>query len=151
MRVLFASPEPHANARRGAARTTGALVGAGLRNLFDEQRVDAAIGIVTRNARQSAVNHEPHTVNRERSFRDVGGNDNLALAITRDGGVLILRRQFTVKWKENKTLRFRGVTDGVNRLRDLKATGHEHEHIAFAAGTDVIAERLGGLLPNGGR
>ena len=46
MRVFVARPKPHANARRGAAGAARALVGVGLRDFFDEQRVDAAIGVV---------------------------------------------------------------------------------------------------------
>src|SRR5213593_4456979 len=63
--VLRPRPESNASARRGATRATGALIAAGLRNLLDEQRVDAAIRVVTRKAREAAVNHQPHAVNRD--------------------------------------------------------------------------------------
>ena len=103
MSMFLPRPKPHANARRGAARPARALVGGRLADLLDEQRVDAAIRIVTRNARQPAVNHQPDAVNGQRGLGDVGGNDHLALAVTRHRGVLVLGRKFAVQRKQNKT------------------------------------------------
>src|SRR5215475_8661246 len=73
MAVFFSGPEAHANAGSGAASTAGALVGGGLADFFNQQGVDAAIGIVARNASQAAVDDAADTVNSERGFGDVGG------------------------------------------------------------------------------
>ena len=146
--VFLPRPEPHANARRGAARAARALVGVRLRDLFNQQRVDAAVGVVAGNARQAAINHQPHAVNRERRFGDVGGDDDLALVVTRHRGVLLARRQFAVQRQQNVTLRLRRVADGFDRLGNFKSARHEHQHVALAAGTDVIAERFGRLFPD---
>ena len=89
-------------ARRGAAGAAGALVGGGAADLFDEQRVDAAIRIVARNARQAAVDHQAHAVDGERGFRDVGGDDDLAPVVPRHRRVLIARRQFAVQRKHDE-------------------------------------------------
>jgi hypothetical protein len=53
----------------------GALIGGGLADTFDKRRVDSTVGVVTRNPRQPAVNHEPHAVN-QIGFRDVRGDDD---------------------------------------------------------------------------
>ena len=90
--LLMRGPEAQAMARRGAAGATGALVGRGAADFFDEQCVDAAVGIVARNTRQAAVDHQAHAVDGERGLRDVGGDDDLAPVVLRHRGVLITRR-----------------------------------------------------------
>ena len=92
--------------------------------------------IVARNARQAAVNHEPHAVNRDAGFGDVRGDDDLGLVVTRDGGVLIARRKFAVQRQHEVAARRRRVPNGFNGLRNLEAAGHEHQHIALAARVD---------------
>ena len=105
-------------------------------------------GIVTRNARQPAVNHQPHAVNGERRLGDVGGHDDFALVVARHGGVLVARRQFAVQRQQNETFRLRRVADGLDGLRNFKAARHEHQHVTVPAGTDVVAESLRRLFPN---
>ena len=148
MRVFVARPEPHAHARRGAASASGTLVGTRLRNIFDHQRVDPAIGVEARDAREAAINHQPHAVDGQRRFRHIRRHDDLALRITRHGGVLVVRRQFAVQWQQNKTLGFVRVADGLDGLRNFKPAGHEHEHIALPARAHVLAERIRRLFPN---
>ena len=63
MRVFLARPKSHAHARRGAARAARALIGGRLGNFVNEQRVDAAVRIVTRDAREAGIDHQPHAVN----------------------------------------------------------------------------------------
>ena len=77
---------------RGAAGATGALIGGGAADFFDQQRVDASVGIVARNARQAAVDHQAHAVDGERGFRNVGRDDDLAPVVLRHCRVLITRR-----------------------------------------------------------
>src|ERR1044072_3605102 len=100
--VLVRRPKTQAVAGCGASRAPGALIGGGSADFFDQQGVDAAIRIVTGNSRQAAVDHETHAVNGERSFGDIGGDHDLAPVIARDGGVLILRRELAVQWKNGK-------------------------------------------------
>ena len=92
------------------------MIGGGLANAFDEQSVDAAIGVEVRNTREPGINHEPHAVNRKRSFSDIGRNDYFALTITCDGGVLIFRRKLTMQRQQNKPTRLVGATDRFDGL-----------------------------------
>jgi hypothetical protein len=41
------------------------------------------------------------------------------------------------------------MADGFERLGNFKSARHENQHIALAAGIDVITERFGGLFPDG--
>ncbi len=117
-------------------------------DFFDEERVDAAIRIVTRNARQSAVNHQPDPIDGEGRFGDIGGNDDLALLVARDGGILVARGKFAVQRKQDEAAGFARVPDGLDGLRNLESAGHENQHVTLAAGIDVSAEGIGGLFPN---
>ena len=74
-------PEPQAMSRRGAAGAAGALIGRGAADLFDEQSIDAAPGIESRDPRQPAVDHHPHAIDREGRFRHVGGDDRFAFFV----------------------------------------------------------------------
>ena len=65
-------PEP-----RGPA---GALIGAVERDALGRQRIDAAIRIVARDLLQSGIDHRRYAVDRQRCFRDVGGDDDSRVA-----------------------------------------------------------------------
>jgi hypothetical protein len=95
--VFGTRPEAQTFARRSAPGPTGALIAAGLGNFFDEQRVDAAIRIVTGDARQAGINHEAHAVNRDARLGDVRGHDDFGLLVARDRGVLVARGKFAVQ------------------------------------------------------
>ena len=96
--VVFAlRPQSHANARRSAAGAPGTLVRRRAADLLHEQRIDAAIRIVARDAGQSAVDHDAHAVNRQRRFRDVGRDDELAAVVLGHGGVLVVGRQLAMQ------------------------------------------------------
>ena len=75
--------------RPGAA---GALIGGGAADFFHEQGVDAAVGIEARDAGQAAVDDDAHAIDGEGGFGDIRGDDDLALAIAGEGGILIGRR-----------------------------------------------------------
>ncbi len=104
-----------------------------------EQRVDAAIGVVTRNAREAAVNHQPHAINRQRSFGDVRGHDDFALFVTRHGGVLS-RSAASSPCSGSRINPFASDVWRMAsmRLRNFKSARHENQHVAFAAGMDVM-------------
>src|ERR1035437_5161439 len=102
MRMLLPRPEAAAKARRRAASPAGALVRGGPAYLFNQERVDAAIGIVARDAGQAAVNHTPDAVDGQRSLGDVGGDDDLALVVARHCGVLLARREVSVQGEPQK-------------------------------------------------
>ena len=104
--VFRARPEAQARSRRGATGAARALVGVRLRNFFNQQRVDAAVGVVAGDARQAGINHQPHAVNRDARLRDVRGHDHFPLLITRHGGVLVLRLQFAMQRQHDVALGF---------------------------------------------
>jgi hypothetical protein len=65
--------------------------------LLHGEGVDAATGVVVRDAGRAAVDHGFHAFDGERGFGDVGADDDLWLLAGRDGGVLILRREFAMQ------------------------------------------------------
>ena len=146
--MFLARPQSHAHARRGPSRATGALVGRRLRDFINQQRVDAAIRVVARDACEAGINHQPHAVNRQRRFRDVRGDDNFAFVVTRNGSILIARRQFAVQRQKNKSFRLACVANGFNGLRDFKTARHKDKHVAFAIAMHILAECIRRLLPD---
>ena len=77
------------DSRGGAAF---ALFGGGAADFFNEQGADAAFGIVTRNARETGIDDVADAVDGNGSFGDVGGDDDFAKFVWREGPVLIFRR-----------------------------------------------------------
>src|SRR5262249_42705580 len=114
----------------GSACAPASLFCARLTDFFDEQRVDPTMRIETWNSGETTVDHETHAINRDRGFGDIRCHHNLALIVSCDGCVLIARRQFSMEREKQVALRFRLVTNGVNRTVDLIATRHEDQHIA---------------------
>ena len=138
--MFGARPEPDAGSRRGAPRAAGALVRVCLRNFFDEQRVEPAIGIIAGEAGQAGINDQPHAINCDARLRNVRGHHHFALRIARHGGILILRLQFAMQRQNDKAFRLAGMADGLNGLCNFKTTGHENQHIPFAAAIDVTGK-----------
>ena len=147
MRALVAGPQPPAEARRGAAGASRALIGGGAADLLDQQDVDAAVGIVTRDAGQAAVDHTPDAVDGERGFGDIGGDHDLALFVAGHGGVLVARRQFAVQGEQQEAARLVAAPQRLDGLGNLKAARHEDQHVSLTAGADKVAERRR-LLPH---
>ena len=71
VRMFPLSPQPHTHTRRGTPRAARALVRARHRNFLDHQRIDPAVRIEPRHARQPAVDHRRHSVNRQRGLRHI--------------------------------------------------------------------------------
>ena len=116
MAVFFAGPEAHADTGSGAAGASSALVGRGLADLFNQESVDATIGVVARNTSEAAVDDAADAVNGEGSFGDVRGDDDFPLVVASDGGVLVGGREFAVKREKDEAARFVGVANGFEGL-----------------------------------
>ena len=145
--MLAFSPQAHATARRGAASPAGALVGAGAADALDEQRVDAAIGIEARDPGEAAVDDHPDAVDGQRSFRDVGGDDDLAPVVAGHGGVLVGGGEFAMQGQHDEVASRARVGDGVDRAADFVASGHEDEHVTFTRMGEPL-ELPGGGVPD---
>ena len=130
--VFRLRPQPHALARRRSSCASGSLIGARLADFFNQQRVDAAIRIVTRNAGETAVDHDADAVDRDGGLRNVRGDDDLRLIVACDRRILIPRRQLAVQRQKKVTLRFPCLTNGFDGPIDLVSARHEDQHIAFA-------------------
>jgi hypothetical protein len=104
--VLALGPKPDAVTGRGAARAAEPLLRRGAADLFDEQRVDAAMRIEPRHAREAAVDHHAHAVDGQRRLGHVGRDDDLALLRpARHGGVLLGGRKFAMQRVNAKSRR----------------------------------------------
>ena len=101
-------PEPVAGARRGASGAAFALLGGGPADGLEEERADAALGVVARDPRQPAIHHVANAVDGDRGLRDIRGDDHLAQGIRREGEVLLLGRQVAVQGDEGEPLVRRG-------------------------------------------
>ena len=60
--VFVLGPEADGMAGGGAPGAPGALVGGGTRDVFDQQRVNAAPGIEAGHAREAGIDHQPDAV-----------------------------------------------------------------------------------------
>ena len=146
--MLALGPQPHAAARRGAARAARALLGAGAGDALDEQRIDAAVRIEARDLRLPSVDDHAHAVDGQRSLGDVRGDDDLAPFAPRHRGVLLGGGQFAVQREHGALASGAGVADGGNGAADLVRAGHENEHIAFGLPADAL-EFLRRGVPHG--
>ena len=142
--VFVFSPETNGVSGGGATGATRTLVGGGARNVFDQQGIDAAPGIEARDAGEAGIDHQPHAIDGQGSFGDIGGDDDLAVVVTGDGGILIGGRQFAVEGQKNGTLGGGSVAQGLERALDFVGPGHEDEGVAG------IISLAGGLLVGGG-
>ena len=112
------------------SRATGPLVGCGAADFFYKQRVDTAIRVIAGNTRQAAVEHQAHTIDGERGFRDVGGDDDFAPVIAGHRCVLIPGLQFAMQRKHDK-LRAEGIPRRLHGAVDLIRPGHENKRVAL--------------------
>ena len=129
--MLLLAPQPITFPRCGAPGPTSPLVRAGLRDLLDQQRVDAAIGIKARDAGQAGIDDQSHAVDGQRGFGDIRRHHHLALLIPGHGGVLVVRVQLAVQRQAQEAFRLRALPDGLDGARDFKRAGHEHQHVAL--------------------
>src|SRR2546426_12620643 len=116
-------PKPQAMARRRPAGAPGPLLRGSAADFFDQQSVDSAIRVEPRDARQTAVDHDPDPVDRKRSLGDVRRNNRPSLLIMGERGVLLRGRQFAMEWQRDKSIAHPRSSDGGNRSADLKFSG----------------------------
>ena len=129
-RVLALRPQSHAAPGRGAARATRTLVGAGPRDFFHQQGVDAAVGVELRLPRQPRIHHDSHAVNGQRGLRHVGRDDDLAR--TRPGHRAVLRfgREFAVQRQHHAAVKRPMPAERLHRAADLIRPWHKHQKIS---------------------
>ena len=127
--MLALGPEAQADAGRRPARPTGALLGARAADALDEQRVDAALRVKPRDAREAAVNHDTDSINRQRSLRHVGAHDDFSRLVACHCGVLFVRWQFAVQRQHHEIPTHARRAHRRDRARDFIRTGHEDEHV----------------------
>ena len=82
-----------AGAGRDAAAAAGALVGAGLRHVFDVQAIQLLPRTVALDPRHPGIDHVMDARHRQRGFRHVGGQHDPPLRPGLEHPVLLLRRQ----------------------------------------------------------
>src|SRR5262245_53326545 len=102
--MLGLRPQPDATPRRGPAGASRPLFSTGSADPLDQKSVDSTVGVISGNARQTAVNDQSDGLDGNRRFRNVSRNDNFGLVIFRDGSVLLPRRQLSVQRQQNVTL-----------------------------------------------
>ena len=129
----------------GTART---LLGRGLRNGLDHQRVDPAQGIEASDAGQAGVDDRTHPRNGQRGFGDIGRDDDLAPRAGADGAVLFFRGQFTVEREDVHAAGFAQVTDCADGAHDLIATRHEDQDVAFRLLLENAVDLFGSQIPD---
>src|SRR4029077_11091503 len=145
--VVALCPESQAESRSGASRASGALVGGGAADLFDEKRVNAAVRIVAGHAGKAGIHAHCHSINREGGFSHVSRNDDLAFSDSRDSLVLVRGWEFAVKRKD-KTSAWRAIAHFTDGALDLVRTGHENENISIGA-VKILRNRVSGKFPWG--
>src|SRR5215469_18965602 len=105
--VLF-RPKPAAATGSGPASATCALISRGATDFFCDQRIDATMGIILCDLGQTGVDHKGNSVDGEGRFSHVGRDNNFALWVSCDCGVLCPRREVAVE-RENHSSETRSL------------------------------------------
>ena len=138
-------PEAQTNSRRGAAGAAGALIGRGAADLFDHERVDAAVGIVAGHAGQSGIDHHGHAVDGEGRFGHIGGDDDLALRGAGHGLVLLGGGEFAMEGQDGAAGAC-AVGEFADGALDFIRTRHEDKDVAVGA-VEVFPHGLNREVP----
>ena len=129
--LLRLAPEAMANARCLPTSAARALVGAGSRHPHRFQPGHPGARREARHARQAAVHHHAHAIDREAGLGDGRGEDHLAASpvVRPERPVLLLRREVAVQRHDD------GLATGEHFLHppDLPRARQEHEHVAVIA------------------
>ena len=128
--ALRLRPQAIRPAFRDAARAARALIGGGLRDRDDIQARKTGVGVVTRFARQAAVDHDAHAGQRDAGFGDVGGQHDAATIARRQHARLLIDGQLAVQREHLDVAQGFASRDRRIDLRDLALAGQEHEDIA---------------------
>ena len=138
--------ETHAYARLDPSATALALVGAGLRHRLDGQPLDLGAVAVAADPRGAAVDHVTDARHRQRGFRDVGGQHDLASRARLEDLLLLGRGQSRVQ-RQHLGVAQVGLAQHLRGVADLPLAGEEHQHVA---GPLADLAFVGGDLVEGG-
>jgi hypothetical protein len=98
-------------------------------------------------AGQAGVHDRGDALDRDRGFRHVGGQHDLAAAQRPQGGVLLLGRQVAVEGQHRQVARRRRAFQGPGRLADFLHAGEKNEQIAGRGVEQPGRRRRGRLGP----
>ena len=119
------------------------------RDLPDLERGSAGPGIVRGDAREAAVDHRDHALDRDRGLGDVGREDHLATIGAGDRRVLLRRGEIAVQLRDLEIGVARDRGAGLGGLADLGRAGEEHQHVTVEPLLDQIAHRARDLQRQG--
>ena len=136
-----------AKPRRGAPRAARPLIGGGPADFFHEQRIDAAIRIEPRDARQPAIDHHAHAVDGQRGLRDVRGDDDLPLPVVRQRRILIGHGQLPMQRQHHEFRAHARTPHRLDRAVDLVRARHENEHVSLGHAGQPL-QFIGGDIPD---
>ena len=107
--------------------------------------------IVARNSRQARIDDDAHAGNRQRSFRDIRRNDDLARSRRSgcDGAILRFGGKLAVERKHDALAPLRRRGNGGNRFRNFVSARHEDEKIALGFFVKNFAKSRCGVIPHG--
>jgi hypothetical protein len=139
-------PESPADARGGAARAAGALVGGSLRDGHELEAREAGCRRDLHLAGLAGIDHGGDAIDRERGFGDVRGEDDFAAAELGQRAVLLLGRQVAEEGEQ-------GVAAAVGKwfkrflaADDFAGAGEEDEDVARCFAEDFGHQREDGIL-----
>ena len=122
------------------------MFGRGAADFLDEQRADAALGVVTCYPGQSAVHDVLNAVDGHRRFSDIGGDDDFTQRIRPKRQILFVRRQIAVERNQREPLFRPARANGADRSVDLRHAGHENEEVARFTRVDDAFDNVSRLL-----
>ena len=128
---IFFRIEPDAHAVLHATAAAFALIRATLRNGFDRQPFGARARVVAADASEAGINHVTDAGNRQRRFRDVGGDDNFPPS-QRGENALLIRRAQQAEERNDFRLAPEPAFQQIARLADVAFAGHENQDVAIA-------------------
>jgi hypothetical protein len=123
---------PKANALTGGSATgaAGALGGGGFADAGELKLVDAALGVVTGDASEAAVDDGSDAVDRERGLSDVGGEDDFAAAGGLKDAGLFLGSEIAVQREQEEIFTMSQRIEAIHDTKDLTDAREEDQDIA---------------------
>ncbi len=149
LQALALRPQAVADARRHAARATGALIGRGLADVHCHQLREAGVRVEARLAREAGIDHGLDARQGHAALGHIGGEHDAATAVAgglQHGG-LLLHRQLTVERQHLRVRGLCGIEQQALAALDLAQAGQEDQQVAvgFAQGELDRAFELGVL------
>jgi hypothetical protein len=128
-KILF-RVQPHADTRRHSPATTGALVGAGLRNFLHRQALDLAARAVTTDPGDARIDDVADAGYGQRGFGDVGRQHDARPATRLEHPVLLDGRQPGVQ-RQNLRVGRMVLAQTFRRFPDFPLAGKKDQNIAW--------------------